>query len=101
MLSFNIEKKNCSGCSACYSVCPKQCITMVRDEEGFVYPERLLILALIVNYVKRFVLLINLSRLKLNKRHLQQSLIIIPYGIVVHQVALFLKYVEHGVTRIL
>ncbi len=39
MLSFNIEKKNCSGCSACYSVCPKQCITMVRDEEGFVYPE--------------------------------------------------------------
>ena len=37
MLSFNIEKKNCSGCSACYSVCPKQCITMVRDEEGFVY----------------------------------------------------------------
>ena len=39
MLSFNIEKKNCSGCSACYSVCPKRCITMVRDEEGFVYPE--------------------------------------------------------------
>lgn len=39
MLSFNIEKKNCSGCGACYSVCPKQCISMVRDEEGFDYPE--------------------------------------------------------------
>lgn len=39
MLSFNTEKKNCSGCAACYSVCPKQCITMVRDEEGFDYPE--------------------------------------------------------------
>lgn len=38
MLSFNPEKKNCSGCAACYSVCPKQCISMVRDEEGFDYP---------------------------------------------------------------
>ena len=38
MLSFNSEKKNCSGCAACYSVCPKQCISMVRDEEGFDYP---------------------------------------------------------------
>ena len=39
MLSFNPEKKNCSGCAACYSVCPKHCITMVRDEEGFDYPQ--------------------------------------------------------------
>ena len=39
MLSFNPEKKHCSGCAACYSVCPKQCISMVRDVEGFVYPE--------------------------------------------------------------
>lgn len=39
MLSFNPEKKNCSGCAACYSVCPKQCITMARDEEGFDYPQ--------------------------------------------------------------
>lgn len=38
MLSFNIEKKNCSGCTACYSVCPKQCISMIRDDEGFDYP---------------------------------------------------------------
>lgn len=38
MLSFNPENKNCSGCAACYSVCPKQCISMERDEEGFDYP---------------------------------------------------------------
>lgn len=30
---------NCCGCSACASICPKQCITMQPDEEGFLYPE--------------------------------------------------------------
>ena len=34
-----LEKKSCSGCTACYSACPRQCITMVRDEEGFSYPQ--------------------------------------------------------------
>lgn len=33
-----IEKKNCCGCSACASICPKQCITMKEDGEGFLYP---------------------------------------------------------------
>lgn len=33
------EKKNCCGCTACYSVCPKQAITMQEDEEGFLYPK--------------------------------------------------------------
>ncbi len=32
------DKKKCSGCHACYSICPKQCITMCEDEEGFLYP---------------------------------------------------------------
>lgn len=32
------QKKNCSGCHACASVCPAQCIEMVTDEEGFLYP---------------------------------------------------------------
>lgn len=32
------EKKNCSGCTACTSVCPKGCIFMIADEEGFLYP---------------------------------------------------------------
>ncbi|MBQ3191004.1 MAG: Coenzyme F420 hydrogenase/dehydrogenase, beta subunit C-terminal domain [Bacteroides sp] len=33
------NKKDCCGCHACMTVCPKQCITMVADEEGFVYPK--------------------------------------------------------------
>jgi len=32
------DKKNCSGCTACYNICPKNCIKMVQDEEGFDYP---------------------------------------------------------------
>ena len=34
-----INKKNCSGCTACYSICPVSAITMVEDEEGFRYPK--------------------------------------------------------------
>ena len=32
------EKDQCCGCEACKNICPKQCITMVEDEEGFRYP---------------------------------------------------------------
>ncbi len=32
------EKKDCTGCSACYSICPKGVITMMQDEKGFKYP---------------------------------------------------------------
>ena len=32
------SKLNCCGCTACSQVCPKQCITMKMDEEGFKYP---------------------------------------------------------------
>lgn len=32
------DKQDCCGCSACASICPKQCITMVADVEGFFYP---------------------------------------------------------------
>lgn len=35
----NTDKNKCSGCSACYAICPKNCISMVADEEGFLYPE--------------------------------------------------------------
>ncbi|WP_373601473.1 Coenzyme F420 hydrogenase/dehydrogenase, beta subunit C-terminal domain [Paraclostridium bifermentans] len=34
-----IDKKECCGCYGCYSVCPKKCITMEVDEEGFKYPK--------------------------------------------------------------
>lgn len=29
---------NCTGCSACASICPKNCISLKEDEEGFLYP---------------------------------------------------------------
>ena len=32
------NKSKCCGCTACVSICPKQCITMREDEEGFLYP---------------------------------------------------------------
>lgn len=32
------EKSECCGCSACYAICPKRAISMVKDEEGFEYP---------------------------------------------------------------
>lgn len=36
---INIEDKtNCCGCSACVQRCPKQCISMKEDEQGFLYP---------------------------------------------------------------
>lgn len=32
------DKKDCCGCSACASICPKLCISMQEDNEGFLYP---------------------------------------------------------------
>ena len=34
-----IEKSKCSGCKACYNICPNNCIDMIMDEEGFWYPK--------------------------------------------------------------
>ena len=33
------DKKSCCGCWACENICPKSCISMVEDEEGFRYPQ--------------------------------------------------------------
>ena len=33
-----VNKVECCGCEACYNVCPKNCIEMKPDEEGFLYP---------------------------------------------------------------
>jgi NAD-dependent dihydropyrimidine dehydrogenase PreA subunit len=39
MSKINIRhKEDCCGCSACAERCPKQCISMNEDEEGFLYP---------------------------------------------------------------
>ena len=32
------EKQRCCGCSACQAACPKNCIALEADEEGFLYP---------------------------------------------------------------
>lgn len=32
------DKKKCCGCGACMQICPKNCITMRADNEGFLYP---------------------------------------------------------------
>lgn len=32
------DKTDCCGCGACADICPKQCIEMTPDSEGFVYP---------------------------------------------------------------
>lgn len=37
---INIKlKKDCCGCSACVQICPKQCVSMSADNEGFLYPK--------------------------------------------------------------
>ena len=33
------NKTKCSGCHACANACPKNCISMTSDEEGFWYPQ--------------------------------------------------------------
>lgn len=33
------DKKNCTGCFACYNVCPVNAIKMIEDKEGFKYPK--------------------------------------------------------------
>ena len=33
------NKRNCTGCGACVTVCPKNVICMTEDQEGFIYPE--------------------------------------------------------------
>lgn len=38
MLTFT-DKSQCCGCESCRNICPRQCIFMKEDNEGFFYPE--------------------------------------------------------------
>ncbi len=38
MKKLYTEKDRCSGCAACEQACPKHCIKMESDAEGFLYP---------------------------------------------------------------
>lgn len=33
-----VRKEDCTGCHACYNICPQDCINMEFDNEGFLYP---------------------------------------------------------------
>ena len=33
-----VDKVNCVGCNACVQICPRDCISMITDEQGFDYP---------------------------------------------------------------
>lgn len=35
----HVDSNLCTGCSACAAVCPKRCIQLEQNEEGFVYPK--------------------------------------------------------------
>lgn len=37
-LKVDFKKEDCCGCTGCYSICPKDAITMKTDEKGFLYP---------------------------------------------------------------
>lgn len=38
MIKLN-QKQDCCGCHACVNVCPVNCIIMIDDKEGFLYPK--------------------------------------------------------------
>ena len=33
-----LEESKCSGCTACFNICPKNAITMIENKDGFKYP---------------------------------------------------------------
>ncbi len=49
------QKALCCGCSACFSICPKDAIQMVEDIEGFAYPEIDEKSVFVVDNAKKFV----------------------------------------------
>ena len=44
------NKQQCTGCAACFNICPTNSIIMKEDKEGFKYPK-----INDVDYAKRFV----------------------------------------------
>lgn len=34
-----LSKEKCTGCSACYNICPKNAISMKQDNKEFLYPK--------------------------------------------------------------
>lgn len=38
-MPYLAKKSECTGCSACVSICPQKCLRMQKDEYGFLCPE--------------------------------------------------------------
>lgn len=38
MIDF-LNNEKCMGCSACVNICPTQCISLIKNSEGFLYPQ--------------------------------------------------------------
>lgn len=36
---LSVDKKICTGCAACYNICPHNAISMVENEDGFAFPK--------------------------------------------------------------
>lgn len=39
MYLLSEKQTSCMGCGACVDICPKKCISMIEDKEGFLYPK--------------------------------------------------------------
>lgn len=39
MITLYSEDKDCCGCGGCASVCPKNAISMKKNQDGFLFPE--------------------------------------------------------------
>lgn len=47
------KKELCCGCNGCKEICPKNCISMIEDKEGFIYPHINLELCINCNMCKK------------------------------------------------
>ena len=39
MVELFEKAEQCCGCTACLNICPKQAISMLEDQKGFLYPK--------------------------------------------------------------
>ena len=57
---IDIKKKiQCCGCEACKNICPKSCIEMIEDNEGFLYPKVDLVQCIGCNLCEKICPIIN------------------------------------------
>lgn len=56
------NKKECCGCASCANICPKNCIAMISDEEGFLYPQVNKDLCINCNLCEKSCPIINLKK---------------------------------------